>query len=221
MNKMSFNETKFEHLQYFVRPGSQGELHFLTEQDKQILKPEAVKDLGIWMDHEANFKKHLETTVSKARKQAGWAMKAFDSRSRETMMTLFKSKVLPTLEYCSQLWSPAKLGEIRKIETVQRNFTHKIDGLREKSYWERLKCLGVYSLERRRDRYSILYVYKIIIGLAPNFEDERFQIKTKINARRGRFRLIPAISRTATRGLNPWLINRSLFVASGYSIVYL
>ena len=36
------------------------------------------------------------------------------------------------------------------------------------SYQERLKILNIYSLERRRERYQILYIYKIIIELVQN-----------------------------------------------------
>jgi hypothetical protein len=32
----------------------------------------------------------------------------------------------------------------------------------------RLKALKLYSLERRRERYTVLYMWKIIRGLVPN-----------------------------------------------------
>ena len=36
------------------------------------------------------------------------------------------------------------------------------------NYWDRLREQQIFSLERRRERYMILYMYKIIIGLCPN-----------------------------------------------------
>ena len=33
-------------------------------------------------------------------------------------------------------------------------------------YHERLKSLGLYSLQRRRERYCIIYIWNIIEGLA-------------------------------------------------------
>ena len=101
------------------------------------------------------------------------------------MMTLNKSLVRSIVEYCSQLWSPSKLGLIRKIENIQRNFTARINEIGNDSYWKRLEKLDLYSLERRRQRYSILYVQKILSDLAPNFEEQRFQIKTMFSLRRG------------------------------------
>ena len=114
------------------------------------------------------------------------------------MVTFFKSMVLPLLEYCSQLWCPSKLGDIRKLEAVQRSFTYRVSGMSHLSYWERLKSLNLYSLERRRERYAILYTYKIIIGIAPNFESPRWSITTKENQRRGLYCMIPSISSCAS-----------------------
>ena len=50
-------------------------------------------------------------------------------------------------------------------------------------YHERLKSLGLYSLQRRRERYCIIYVWKIIEGLAPNFSNP---ITSTFSGRRGR-----------------------------------
>ena len=36
------------------------------------------------------------------------------------------------------------------------------------NYWERLKALRLYSVQRRRERYIIMYVFKILHGLVPN-----------------------------------------------------
>ena len=49
------------------------------------------------------------------------------------------------------------------LEQIQRSFTSKLEGLNELNYYQRLKKLDIYSLERRRDRYIILYIFKILI----------------------------------------------------------
>ena len=84
------------------------------------------------------------------------------------MMKIFKSIVLPVIEYCCIIWNPSQLCNIRKIESIQRDFTSRIYGLDQMNYWERLLHLKIYSLERRRERYIILYAFKIIAGLVPN-----------------------------------------------------
>ena len=66
------------------------------------------------------------------------------------------------------------------------------------SYWEQLSELSLYSLERRRERYIILYVWRILEKLTPNFNDpEKGGIKEKWNDRRGRVCNVPIVSRQA------------------------
>ena len=76
------------------------------------------------------------------------------------------------LEYCCPVWNPVKISDIQKLENVQRCFVRKIAGLKDMDYWDRLKKLKMMSLQRRRERYCIIQVWKIINGHAPN--DVRF-----------------------------------------------
>ena len=50
----------------------------------------------------------------------------------------------------------------RTLECVQRTFTSRIDGLQHLHYWDRLKKLSLMSLQRRRERYIILHMWKIL-----------------------------------------------------------
>ena len=118
------------------------------------------------------------------------------------MVTLFKALVLPHLEYCCQLWNPAAVGQVRKLECIQRNFTRRIQGMDGLDYWKRLAIMKLYSVQRRRERYLLIYVYKIICGLVPNITSDRFSIRTYQNSHRlGRFCKIPPINTGETAGM--------------------
>ena len=182
---MVLNNSKFEHLEYASHLPYGVQRQFTTKEGIVIGKPEVVKDLGVFMCKDATFIRQIQEMISKANRQAGWILRTFRCRDPISMITLFKATVLPLLEYCSQLWSPGKVGEIRRLESVQRNFTYRVSGMNGLSYWDRLKRLNLYSLERRRERYAILYVYKIYRGIAPNFENERWTITTRYSERRG------------------------------------
>lgn len=112
------------------------------------------------------------------------------------MLTLYKLLVLPQLVYCCQLWSPWKVEEIQSLEAVQRSFTSKITHIKHLDYWERLQKLELFSLERRRERYTIIYVYTVITGRIIN----NINIRTTTFQRLGRFCLVERPhSRAATR----------------------
>ena len=101
----------------------------------------------------------------------GWILRTFISRERTVMLLLFKSLVLSRVDNGSQLtelWSPHQKQHICLIEKIQRSFTKHIDGLKDLSYPESLCALKLYSLQRRRDRYIIIYMWKIVEKLVPN-----------------------------------------------------
>ena len=117
------------------------------------------------------------------------------------MTTLYKSLVRSLLEYCFPLWNPSRVVDIQLIEGVQRTFTSRVGGLQDLNYWERLKELRLMSLQRRRERYIILMMWKILHNLVPNCCD----IKFKMTARNGAIAVIPPLSKTSS------LKNQSLY----------
>ena len=97
------------------------------------------------------------------------------------MLTIWKCLVQPKMDYCSQLWSPSSQMEISQLESIQRHFTSKIAGMEGKDYWERIKDLKIYSQERRRERYQVIFLWKLSQGLVCGYN-----IEFKSDARRGR-----------------------------------
>ena len=87
------------------------------------------------------------------------------------MFTLFKFLVLSRLDYGSQLWSPYKVKNISLLESVHRAFTKHIKGMHTYSYANRLSILKLYSLQIRRDRYTIIYIWKILESIVSNLNN--------------------------------------------------
>ena len=91
--------------------------------------------------------------------------------------------MLPTVEYCSVLWSPTKIYDIQRLEQLQWSFLKKIKGNQNLNYWQCLSNYRMFSLQRRRERYMIIYVWKIIEHHVPNINN---LITVTQNARLGR-----------------------------------
>ena len=137
-----------------------------------IISPSThVVDLGISMSSDCTFDLYISNVYRRCSNLAGWILRTFTMRDPHLMLTLFKSLVLSRLDYASQLLSPYLLKHIYLIEKVQRAFTKHISGIRDFLYSKRLETLKLYSLQRRRDRYSIIYVWTIVEGLVPNLSD--------------------------------------------------
>ena len=58
--------------------------------------------------------------------------------------------------------------DIITLEGVQRYYTSKITSVSNLHYHDRLSALKIMSLQRRRERYSIIMIFKIINGFTPN-----------------------------------------------------
>ena len=111
------------------------------------------------------------------------------------MLTLLRSLIQPRLDYCSQLWSPRDQHSINRLEGVQRRFVSQIrdPSLESLNYWEKLSTLGVYSQERRRERYQICFIWKVSQGLIDGYDT----IKWQWSDRRGRLAVPCQIKRSA------------------------
>ena len=90
----------------------------------EIINPsDNVLDLGICMYSNCSFEFHIQNLCKKCSNLSGWILRTFTTRDSITMLTLFKSLVLPRLDYGSQLWSPHLVKHIDQLEKIQRSFT--------------------------------------------------------------------------------------------------
>ena len=192
-NNMTFNDDKFELLRYGDNSELKEATSYLNKDGIEIERKSNAKDLGVMMSDSGQFRDHIVKICQTANRVTAWILRTFKTRDEILMLTLFKSLVLPHLEYCCQLWNPTKAKDIQLLENIQRCFTRKINGCSGLDYWDRLKSLKLFSLERRRERYSIIYVWKMIEGLVPNIGLNCYE-----SGRRGRLCNIPILRRKAS-----------------------
>ena len=183
-NNMKLNDTKFELLRYGPNAVVKEQTHYLSPSGEKIETKAFVKDLSVLMSDDCVFKQQINTVywIEKAKNLISWILRTFSSRSPTTMITLYKSLVIPIVEYCSVLWSPSAVSLIQRLEEIQKSFLKQIKGT-PRNYWECLKEMKMYSLQRRRERYRIIYTWKILEHLVPNVNGG---IKFKDNPRLGR-----------------------------------
>jgi len=105
------------------------------------------------------------------------------SRDKRILLSLYKTLVRPHLEYYSLAWSPFYRKDKQLLERVQHRFTRMLPGLKSLEYDDRLKVLGIWSLEERRNRADLLEVFKMKSGLSAISFDTFFTVDSQQRTR--------------------------------------
>ena len=161
---------------------------YTTGNGTEIEPNSHVRDIGVIMSNDCEFSEHYKQKIAIARKIIGLIWRSFKTRKAKVMLKLSKSFVLPIIVV---LVTPSKKEEIVDIERLQRKFTSKIEEVKHLNYWDRLKELKLYSLQRRRERCTIIYIWKILEHMVPNFDIN--PVTSYCRGRQGRMCHIPKI----------------------------
>ena len=130
----------------------------------RLLEVREERDLGVMVRSDLKVELQCEKAAAKASSVLGLINRHFKDLDIDSFRILYKSFVRSHLEYCVQVWSPYLRKDIEILEKVQRKATRLVTGMRKTGYEERLRVIGLQTLEQRRIRGDMLEVYKILTG---------------------------------------------------------
>jgi len=157
---MSFNIDKCKVLHL----GRENKRFSYTMNNKKLITPGFERDIGVMITEDLKPSKQCKKAAKAANFVLRQITRAFHFRDRNIFLRLYKQYVRCHLEFSTPAWSPWLEKDKETLEKVQKRAVRQISGLSGKNYEEKLKELGLMSLEQRRHRYDMLQTFKILKG---------------------------------------------------------
>ena len=139
--KLAFNTSKCKLLRIFPPKHTISNVSYSINQST-IDQTSSHRDLGVLISSDLQWNEHYSTIIAKAYKSMYFIRRSTsNSHSFRTKLSLYKSLVRPKLLYCSQIWRPHLIKDIKLFESVQRRATKFILQDYHSSYKDRLIAL--------------------------------------------------------------------------------
>ena len=142
-----------------------------------------------------SFQPYIESEVKIAKARCNYILRACASKDPIFLFKIFTRYVRPILEYATVIWSPLEKKLIRKVESVQKQFTYrtfKRANIKYLNYENRLRILKAKSLQVRRDHTDLTMLHMIMHKKVNVSGTELFDMsRSIIRTRRHKFSIRP------------------------------
>ena len=129
------------------------------------------------MDKALNFSEHLSSKINKANRNLGLIFRTFTYMDKEMFLNFNIQINCPSsCGVCGYCVYASLKKDMVAIENVQMRATKLVRTISHLTYQERLECLGLPSLEYRRERADLVEVYKIMNGISDVDKEKFFTI---------------------------------------------
>lgn len=131
---------------------------------QQLEHVDNFKLLGVIITSNLSWSSHINSITKKAKRLLGFLYRSFRESGQLCLNKLYKSVVLPHLDYCSCVWDPHQITYVNKIEHIQsfaarivtNNWTKDAAQLKSDLKWS--------PLADRRKFQKLSLCYRILSG---------------------------------------------------------
>ena len=138
--------------------------HTYTMKGQALQKTTEETDIGVKVTNMLKPSAQCQKAARTAQTVLSQLSRAFHYRDRHIFIRLYVQYVRPHLEFASPAWSPWQEADKECLEKVQKRAVSMVSGLSSAQYEDRLKELGLTTLEERRHQLDMLQTFKILAG---------------------------------------------------------
>lgn len=137
-----------------------------------LSRKSSIRDLGVIFDSRMNFAEHINAVVNSSFRMLGFLKRTCRFfNSRKTLIQLYNSYIRSKLEYCAVVWDPIHANQRNQVERVQKKFVRYMNAKMNNepsyriSYGILVERFNMDTLEMRRKRSKVIYLFKVLHGL--------------------------------------------------------
>ena len=214
-NKFSLNVAKTELMIIGTRQrlSVQNEDVVMRIDDQIIKQVEHTKSLGVTIDAQLTWCKHVEEICKKASSAIGALKRVRPFIPKETVIQIYNALILPYFDYCSPIWDCLSGYLSDKLQKLQNRAARVITKLPfDTNSNHLLTTLNWERLSIRRKKRKALMMYKTMNGHAPDYLQRLFtQYYSNYNLRNSEGKL--ALPKPRTNYLKrPYILYRGHIV---------
>lgn len=119
LNKLSINVTKTNYI-IFGGTKDQGKDLNICIGTNRIQNVNDSKYLGVYVDNNLNWKKHISCIESKISKAIGIMYRTKNKLDENALKLLYSTMILPYVSYCSEVWGNTFNKNLKCLKTLQK-----------------------------------------------------------------------------------------------------
>ena len=176
-NKLTLNALKTEYMIIGTRQkiASLIEDVALSIGGISLCKVRHVKCLGVTIDENLTWKKHVDNVIKKVSIGMGLLRRTRNFLTEKQLITIYHSIIEPHFDYCCIVWDSMSDTLANKMQKLQNRAVRIIS---RADYSVRstdlLEKFGLPTLDERRKRFKMSMLFKILNNNAPTYLKELF-----------------------------------------------
>ena len=157
---------------------------YVEMSGKSITRVHKAKSLGLLIDEHLTWKDNVDETVKKISKAIGALKRVGPFISVKTALQIYHALIRPYFDYCSSVWGECSVTLCDKLQKLQNRAARVTTRSGYDVSAKHLISLRQDNLTKRRKELKATLMFEILNGLAPDYLEDVFSIRTtKYNVR--------------------------------------